>query len=188
MNNPMRGKPVQQTNPLVEVIRRGYSKPTPGGMNPERRYGTQARPPQRKPGPRRPSAGGFLQNYLDSISTGVESLGRGIGRTAAVVVPPASVIAGASNRLNLQSPSQNRGKFLQRVYADQEMPAGDMPMIRLFTGKQSPFAKTHGAGFDRAMSEFQRTHKWARNPKNKTDVEFAVNYLLSKKHKRYYNP
>lgn len=186
MNNPMsRYAGTAPANPM-----RRYAKPQPGAANPERRY---SGPPKPRPQtPRLPSGKGFMGGFRSMFDPAVESLGRQVGMaagTAARVYPAARALSGAGNRLNLQSPAANRGKFLQRVYADQQMPKSDMPVLRAFTGQRSPFAKTHGApAFDRAMKEFQRTHKWARETKNKTDVEFAVNYLLSKKHKGYYNP
>lgn len=193
MNNPMLGRPMKPGagNPMARYAR-GYSKPNPGASTPDRRYKTDERTPVRA-GPPRPPAGGrgFVEAYMNTMRRELGDIGGKIGRAAGVALamePAARALRGVGNRAALQSVPESRGKFLQRVYADQQMPAGDMPLVRAITGRRSPFAAVHGAGFDRAMNEFQRTHKWARQAKNKTDVEFAVNYLLSKKHKRYYNP
>lgn len=190
MNNPMLGKP--RTPGTGNPVSR-YAKPQPGSSSPDKRY---AQTQRTKTTPRTTptattGARNFVDKYLETVRPSLRGIGQQIGRAAEVALamePAARAVRGAGNRAMLQSPASSRGKFLQRVYADQQMPANDMPIVRAITGKQSPFAKAHGAGFGRAMDEFKRTHKWAREARNKTDVEFAVNYLLSKKHKRYYNP
>jgi hypothetical protein len=184
MMNPMaRYARPQSGNPMSR-----YSKPKPGPATPERRYANPPRPQT----DRLPTGRGFMGSFRDAVVPGVESLGRSIGvaaTTAARLYPSARAVEALGARGALQAPASSRGKFLKRVYADQQMPAGDMPIVRSTIGARSPLARAHGGlTFDRAMKEFQRTHKWARQPKNKTDVEFAVNYLLSKKHPRYYNP
>lgn len=199
MNNPMRRPPVKPGtgNPLAALMASGYAKPSPGSATPEARYKT----PERRPPSRPQNRGrGFLDAYLQGIGRGVESLGTNIGAAMGAAASAAPTVAGVrrtAGRINemlmRQAPAEKRGKFLQRVYADNDMAAGDIPMIRAALGKGSPFRTAGGTaytpeGYDYALDKFKKSHAWARKSKNSTDAEMAVKYLLTKKHKGYYSP
>lgn len=214
--NPMAGFAVRARNPIAEVIQtkgrgdvRAAARQFPAGMNEFLRNALNVRL-MGGGGGTRPSArvgagigsgggmialGGMPQNEQDVMERDKRERLREVLlqqiRSAKAQQPDAY----AREEAAYMEDASKRGRFLKKAYDAVGTPEGysqfDLALMRT-QGVTNPLLDEYNpVTRERVAREFQRTHKWARNRENLSDLDVAVKYLMSRpnfEQSFYYNP